>query len=144
MLKLVLGVMLVAGQLSGPGGALPQVLHPDFKAAAPAKSRKAWRSDRVVQRHQGLCDRSDAAIHAETDRCSRRVAGEDGSGCVADDPKAKDQYYVDLPTIKVAVTAAKGRQIRSSRQAEVFLLLEDGWLLFAAGPRREGAASQWT
>jgi len=24
-----------------------------------------------------------------------------------DDPKAKDQYYVDLPVIKVAVTAAK-------------------------------------
>ena len=37
MLKLALGaVMFASTQLSGPGGALPQILHPDFKTAPAA------------------------------------------------------------------------------------------------------------
>src|SRR5262245_9104321 len=40
MLNLVLGVFLGVSQLSGAGGSLPQILHPDFKATAPVKAGK--------------------------------------------------------------------------------------------------------
>src|SRR2546422_5259130 len=40
MLKLALGLMVLFSQLSGPGGGLPQILQPDFKATAPIKAGK--------------------------------------------------------------------------------------------------------
>jgi hypothetical protein len=65
MLALILGMILGASQLTGPGGGLPQILHPDFNTVAPVKAGKRA------------------------------------------DSKAKDQYYVDLPTLKVPLTATK-------------------------------------
>ena len=49
MLKLAFVVMLAASQLSGPGGTLPQILHPDFKTTAPLKAGTTRRSEGVVQ-----------------------------------------------------------------------------------------------
>src|SRR5262245_61425475 len=40
MFKLVLAAMFVMSQLSGPGGALPQILHPEFKPTAPLLAGK--------------------------------------------------------------------------------------------------------
>ena len=107
MLKLALGVMFVVTQLSGPGGALPQILHPDFKVTAPLQAGKrgeltvsftavkGYSIDRTLPLTLKLTPVTGVAF-AKTDLAA--------SG---NDPKAKDQYYVDLPTIKVPVTAAK-------------------------------------
>ena len=38
MLKLALGVMFLATQLSGPAGSLPQILQPDYKITLPVKA----------------------------------------------------------------------------------------------------------
>jgi len=105
MLKLAFGLMFAVGQLSGPGGALPQILHPDFKAALKAGQRgeltvsftalKGYAVDRTLPLTLKLTPVPGVTL-AKTDLTA--------SG---DDPKAKDQYYVDLPIIKVSLTAAK-------------------------------------
>ena len=105
MLKLAFGLMFVISQLSGPGGALPQILYPDFKAALKAGRRgeltvsftalKGYAVDRTLPLTLKLTPVADVTF-SKTDFAA--------SG---NDPKAKDQYYVDLPIIKVPVTAAK-------------------------------------
>src|SRR5262249_43641703 len=107
MVKLAFGFMFFVGQLSGPGGALPQVLHADFKPSAPLRARqrgeviayftavKGYAVDRTLPLTLKLTPVADVAL-VKTDLAA--------SG---NDPKAKDQYYVDLPTIKLLLTAAK-------------------------------------
>jgi hypothetical protein len=107
LLKLALGAIFMAGQLSGPGGSLPQILHPTFKATAPLKAGsrgevtvsftaiKGYVVDRQLPLTLKLTPQPGVTL-AKTDLAA--------SGT---DPKAKDQYYVDLPTLKFPVTAAK-------------------------------------
>jgi hypothetical protein len=107
LLKLALGILVAAGQLSGPGGSLPQILQPSFKTTAPLKagsrgevnvsftSVKGYAVDRTLPLTLKLSALPGVAL-AKTDLAA--------SG---NDPKAKDQYYVDLPTLKFPVTAAK-------------------------------------
>src|SRR5262249_28943646 len=40
MMRLALGLMFFVSQLTGPGSALPQILHPDFKPTVPLKAGK--------------------------------------------------------------------------------------------------------
>jgi hypothetical protein len=93
MLKLALAVAFMAAQLSGPGGGLPQILRPDFKPATALQAGK--RGDVIVSFTLKL-----TPVPGITLVQSDLAASEK-------DPKAKDQYYVDLPTIKFALTAAK-------------------------------------
>ena len=107
MLKLVLAVVLGMSQLFGPGGGLPQILHPDFKAAVPIRAGmrgevtvsfnalKGYSIDRTLPLTLKLTAVPGVAL-AKTEFAAS-----------SNDPKAKDQYYVDLPTMKVPVTAAK-------------------------------------
>jgi len=107
IMKLALGVMLVLAQLSGAGGALPQILQPNFKSTAPLQAGKrgevtvsftavkGYAVDRMLPFTLKLTPVSGVTL-AKTDLAA--------SG---NDPKAKDQYYVDLPTIKFPVVAAK-------------------------------------
>ena len=131
MLKLALGVMFVISQLSGLGGALPQILHPDFKTAAPMKAGKrgevtvsftalkGYSIDRVLPLTLKLTAVPGVTL-AKTDLAA--------SG---NDPKAKDQYYVDLPTIKVPVTAAKAGKYEVPGKLKYFFCSKaDGFCSF--------------
>ena len=107
VLKLAFVMLFVAGQLTGPGGGLPQILHPNFKASTALKAGargevhvsftalKGYAIDRQLPLTLKLTPVSGVAL-PQTD-----VAA-DGK-----DPKAKDQYYVELPTLKFPVLAAK-------------------------------------
>ena len=107
MLKLAFGVMFAVSQLTGPGGGLPQVLHPSFKAPATLKAGmrgdvnvsftvlKGYAIDRTLGLTLKLTPVPGLTL-AKTD-----LAASDK------DPKAKDQYYVDLPAMKFPVSAAK-------------------------------------
>src|SRR6266446_2846972 len=107
MLNLAFGMMFVLAQLSGAGGALPQILHPNFKTAAPLKAgargevtvsftaTKGFSVDRMLPLTLKLTPVPGVTL-AKTDLAA--------SG---NDPKAKDQYYVDLPTLKFPVSVAK-------------------------------------
>ena len=107
MLKLALGVMFALIQLSGLGGALPQILHPDFKAATPFKAGK--RGDVTVSftavNGYGI-DRM-LPLTLKLTAVPGVTLAKTEIAASPDDPKAKDQYYVDLPTMKVSATAAK-------------------------------------
>jgi len=107
MLKAVLGLFLMAGQLSGPGGGLPQVLHPEFKPAAPVKAGKRAEvivSFTAIKGYVGDRELPFTLKLSETPGVTLEKSEVAASG---KDPKSKDNYYVDLPTLKVGVTAAK-------------------------------------
>jgi hypothetical protein len=107
MLNTVLGMILVFAQLSGPGASLPQVLTPGYKPAAPIV---AGRKGEVVVSFNML---KGYAIN-RTPPMSLKLTAIPGLKLEkteftspANDPKSKDEYYVDLPAMKVPVTAAK-------------------------------------
>lgn len=105
--KLALAVMFAATQLSGPGGALPQILHPDFKTSAPLKAGKTGQvtvsftatKGYVIDRVLPLTLKLTPVPGVTLSKADLAASGKD--------PKAKDQYYVDLPKIQIPVTAAK-------------------------------------
>jgi len=130
MLNLVFGVMFLFAQLSGPGGALPQILHPEFKTAAfkPGSkgevvvsftATKGYSIDRTLPLTLKLTPVTGVTL-PKTDLAA--------SG---KDPKAKDQYYVDLPTLKVALTATKaGRYEIPAKLKYFFCNKSDGFCSF--------------
>jgi hypothetical protein len=105
MFKLAFSSILVLAQLSGPGASLPQILHPDFKVAAPLKAGKPGEvsftalKGYVIDRNLPLTLKLTAVPGVTLPKTDLAAS--------PNDPKAKDQYYVDLPTLKVAVAADK-------------------------------------
>jgi len=107
MLKLALGVMLFAAQLSGPGSVLPQVLQPDFKAAAPIKAGQAGEMTVSFNLLKGYAINHNPPISLKLTAVAGVTLAKTEFATPTEDPKSKDEYYVDLPSIKVPVTAAK-------------------------------------
>jgi hypothetical protein len=107
MLKLAFGVMLVIAQLTGPGGALPQILHPDFKPAAPIQAGK--RGEVVVSftALKGYAIDRTLPLTLKLTPVAGMTLPQMDLAASGNDPKAKDQYYVDLPTMKIGLIAAK-------------------------------------
>ena len=107
MLKAVFGAIFLLAQLSGPGGSLPQILQTDFKPVSPIKvgirgevavtftALKGYAVDRTLPFTLNLTPVVGVTLTKTELKAS------------PDDPKAKDQYYVDLPVIKVPLTANK-------------------------------------
>jgi hypothetical protein len=107
MPKIVLGVLLFAAQLSGPGSVLPQVIHADFKTSGPMKAGQTGEVTVSFNLLKGY------AIN-HTPPISLKLTAVSGVGLVkmdfatpSEDPKSKDEYYVDLPSIKVPVSVTK-------------------------------------
>jgi hypothetical protein len=107
MLKAFLGLMLLAGQLSGPGGGLPQVLHPDFKPASPIKAGK--RAEMIVSfiAIKGYVVDRELPFTLKLLETPGVTFEKSEVAASGKDPKSKDNYYVDLPTLKVGMTVAK-------------------------------------
>ena len=113
MSKLVLGLLLFATQLSGPGSTLPQVLQPEFKtagAAGPAGPMRAGQPGEVTVSFnllKGFAINHMPPISLKLTKVSGVTLAKTDFETPTEDPKSKDEYYVDLPSIKVPVTAAK-------------------------------------
>ena len=110
MSKLVLGLLLFATQLSGPGSTLPQVLQPEFKAAGPAGPMKAGQTGEVTVSFnllKGFAINHKPPISLKLTKVSGVTLAKTDFATPTEDPKSKDEYYVNLPLIKVPVTAAK-------------------------------------
>ena len=107
MLNLVLTVLLGMSQLTGPGGALPQILHPDFKAATPIKAGKPGEVTVSFTALKGFSIDRTLPLTLKLTAVPGLALAKSDLAASSNDPKAKDQYYVDLPTMKVPVTAAK-------------------------------------
>ena len=128
MLKTAFGAIFLLAQLSGLGGGLPQILHTDFKPVATIKAGiksevavtftalKGYAVDRTLPMTLTLTPVSGITLVKTELKAS------------PDDPKAKDQYYVDLPVIKVAITAAKpGKYEVPGKLAYFFCSKTDGF-----------------
>jgi hypothetical protein len=107
MLKTVLGVMLLLAQLSGIGGSLPQILQTDFKPVSPLKAGIRGEVAVTFTALKGYAVDRTLPFTLNLTPVSGVTLGKTELKASPDDPKAKDQYYVDLPVIKVPVTAAK-------------------------------------
>jgi hypothetical protein len=110
MSKLLLGLLLFATQLSGPGSTLPQILQPEFKAAGPTGAMKAGQPGEVTVSFnllKGYAINHKPPISLKLTKVSGLMLAKTDFATPTEDPKSKDEYYVDLPSIKVPVTAAK-------------------------------------
>jgi len=107
MLNTILGLVLALVQLSGVGSGLPQVLIPNFKASAPVVAGK--KSEVVVSFNllKGFAINRTPPISLNLTTVPGLKLEKTEFKSPADDPKSKDEYYVDLPALKVPVTAAK-------------------------------------
>ena len=112
MSKLVLGLLL-ATQLSGPGSKLPQVLQPEFKAAgsdgsaAPMKAGQLGEVTVSFNLVRGYAINHKPPISLKLTKILGVTLSKTDFETPSEDPKSKDEYYVELPTIKVPVTAPK-------------------------------------
>ena len=107
MLNYVFGVMFVFSQLSGAGSSLPQILHPDFKPAPSIKAGKRFEVIVSFTAAKGYSIDRTLPLTLKLVAVPGLAFEKTDLSASPDDPKAKDNYYVDLPTIKVLFTAAK-------------------------------------
>jgi len=131
MLNLVLGLMFAASQLSGAGGSLPQILHPDFKPAAPIKPGKRFEVTVSFTAAKGYS--IDRTLPLTLKLTAVPGVALDKTDLAADgkDPKAKDNYYVDLPTIKVPVIVSKAGKYEIPAKLKYFFCSKtDGFCSF--------------
>lgn len=107
MSKLALEVLLLVAQLSGLGSSLPQVLKPDFKADIPMKAGKPGELTVSFDLLKGYAINHTPPISLKLTAVTGVALAKLEFATPSEDPKSKDEYYVDLPSIKVPVTAAK-------------------------------------
>lgn len=108
MLKLAVGAILFMAQLNGLGGGdLPQVLHPDYKSAAPVKAGKKSGVTVSFNLEKGFVINRNPPISLKLTAISGMTLEKTDFTTSSEDPKSKDEYYADLPTINVPVTARK-------------------------------------
>ena len=107
LLTLAFGVLFLTGQLSGPGGALPQILHPDFKTTTPLKAGASGEVKVSFLAINGYAIDRMLPLTLKLTPVPGVTLPKTDLAAEGKDPKAKDQYYVDLPTMKFRVSAAK-------------------------------------
>jgi hypothetical protein len=128
MVRTALVALFLLAQLTAPGGGLPQILQTDFKPVAPIKAGVRGEVAATFIALPGYAvDRTLPFILNLTPPAGIKLAQNElkASG---NDPKAKDQYFVDLPVIKVAVTAAKpGKYEIPGKLSYFFCSKKDGF-----------------
>jgi hypothetical protein len=102
-----LGVLLLLSQLvAAPGNELPQVMGLDSKVATLKAGIKADVPVGFSVKNGFVINRT-PPISLKLTAIPGVTLGATSFTSSPDDPKSKDEYYVDVPTLKVPVTAAK-------------------------------------
>ena len=131
MLKFAFGVMFVLGQLSGPGGSLPQILHPDFKPTVPLKAGSRGELTVSFTATKGYAIDRTLPLTLKLTAVPGVTLAKSDLAASGNDPKAKAQYYVDLPTMKVPITAAKAGKYEIPGKLKYFFCSKsDGFCSF--------------
>jgi len=107
MLNFVLGLFLSMSQLSGAGGSLPQILRPDYKPTAPVKAGKQIEVMVSFTAAKGYAIDRTLPLTLKLTAVPGVSLTKTDFAASSHDPKAKDQYYVDLPILKIPLTLAK-------------------------------------
>ena len=107
MFQLGFGLLFLLGQLTAPGNNLPQIMSPNFKTAAPVKA--GVKSNVTVSFNvlKGYAINHTPPISMKLATAPGIRLDKTEFATPAGDPKSKDEYYVEVPSIKVPVTAAK-------------------------------------
>jgi hypothetical protein len=100
-------VVFLAGQLSGPAASLPQIIKPAYKSTAPVKPGKAGEITVSFGLLNGYAINHTPPMTLKLTKVPGVTLPKTDFSTPTKDPKSKDEYYVDLPTIKLPVTAAK-------------------------------------
>ncbi len=106
MLNLAFGIALLFAQLTGPGSALPQILHPEFKQV-PIKAGSKGEVTVSFKLLQGYLINHTPPVGLRLTAIPNVKLDIAEFTTPAVDPQSKDEYYVDLPTLTVPVTVAK-------------------------------------
>jgi len=107
MLKLALGVLLMAAQLSGPASSLPQVLNPNYKPSSPIVAGKKGELTVSFNLLTGYAINRTPPISLKLTAIPGVTLEKTEFTSSSTDPKSKDEYYVDLPMLKVPMKVAK-------------------------------------
>jgi hypothetical protein len=128
MLKAALGAMFVLTQLSGAGGSLPQVLQTDFKPVKPIKAGVRGEVSVVFTALPGYAVDRTLPFTLNFTPVPGVTLARNELKASSEDPKAKDQYFVDLPVMKVSVTAARpGKYEIPGKLSYFFCSKKDGF-----------------
>ena len=106
MLRMVLTVLAVL-QLSGPGADLPQILTPGYKASTPLQAGKKGVVTVSFSLLKGYAINHTPPMSLKLTKVSGVTLDKTDFTSPSPDPKSKDEYYVDLPALKVGITAGK-------------------------------------
>ena len=106
-MQFVFGLLLMAQLSLPPGASLPQVMSASFKPAALVKAGQ--KADIVVSFNviKGFVIDREPQITLKLTEVSGVKLAKTEIAASPTDPKSKDEYFVDLPTIHVLATVAK-------------------------------------
>src|SRR5690349_5210505 len=108
-MQFALGILLIVQLSLPPGAPLPQVLTANFKPAAVVKAGQ--KTDIVVTftalKGYVIDRQPQTPITLKLTEVTGVKLAKTEIVAPTEDPKSKDEYYVDLPTIHVSATAAK-------------------------------------
>ena len=107
MLKLSLGLFFLLGQLSAPGNKLPQILNARFHSATPIKAGVKGSITVSFDVQKGYAINRTPPISLKLSAAPGIRLDKNEFTTPSADPKSKDEYYVDVPSLRVPVTAAK-------------------------------------
>jgi hypothetical protein len=127
MLTLLFSILVSAAQLTN-AGSLPQILTPAFKSSAPLHSGKRGE---VIVSFTGLKDYRIDRLLSITLKLTP-VLGvtlpKTEIKSSSEDPKSKDGYYVELPTLRIPLTPSKAGKFEIPGKLTYFFCSEkDGF-----------------
>lgn len=107
MLDMILGSTLMLMQLAGIGNGLPQVLTPAYKSTTPMTAGKKNEITVSFTLTKGFAINKTPPISLKLTAVQGVKMDKMDFTSSPDDPKSTDEYYVDLPSLKVPLTVAK-------------------------------------
>jgi len=107
MVEMILGSMLLLTQLTGIGTGLPQVLTPAYKTQTPVAAGKKNQVTVSFSLTKGFAINRTPPISLKLTAIPGVKLDKTDFASSPDDPKSKDEYYVDLPSFKVPVIVEK-------------------------------------
>lgn len=107
MLEMILGSMLLFTQLTGIGAGLPQVLTPAYKTDTPVSAGKKNQVTVSFSLAKGFAINRTPPISLKLTALPGIKLEKTDFSSSPEDPKSKDEYYVDLPSFKVPLTVEK-------------------------------------
>ncbi len=106
MVNFAAGIILLLAQLSGPGAGLPQVMEPAYsETAIPAGEKGEVKVSFDVR--EGYVINRIPPIQLKLEGIEGLTLKDTSLVSSSEDPKSKDEYYVDVPTFDVVVEAAE-------------------------------------